>query len=186
MRRCDKHIPKENVLILANSLANKIGRDKRFGETTHHVDEIGLYEDYEDYGWTQMDISLLRVKEPFTGTVNFARLPPVLLNVKGEKVNNPICHKRTYQDDYFSDGKECLMLGWGKHIYQQFSKRRTFLHVIETHITTVDENRKEATISLDFPTISTKPDLALHVRNYSRVWNRHRGWNKRRPWNNVL
>ena len=101
MRRCDKYIPKENVLILANSLANKIGRDKRFGETTHHVKEIGLYEDYEYYGWTQFDISLLRVKEPFTGTVNFARLPPVHLNVKGVKVNNPICHKRIYQGGFF-------------------------------------------------------------------------------------
>ena len=72
-----------------------------FRSVCHHVDEIRLYEDYEDYGdWTQYwtDISLLRVKEPFTGTVNFARLPPVLLNVKGEKVNNAICHKRIYQD----------------------------------------------------------------------------------------
>ena len=87
MSRCDKYIPKENVLILANSLANKIGKDKRFGQTTHHVDEIRVYEDYETYKWTQFDISLLRVKEPFTGTVNFARLPPELLNVKGEILN---------------------------------------------------------------------------------------------------
>ena len=85
------------MLILANSLANEIDKDKRFGQTTHHVDEIRLHEDYKTYSWmTQFDISLLRVKEPFTGTVNFARLPPVLLNVKGEKVNNPICHKRIY------------------------------------------------------------------------------------------
>ena len=81
------------------------------------------------------------------------------------------------------------MLGWGKHIYQYFSKRRSFLHVIETHISTFqDENEKKpTTISLEYSLIiSTKPDLALHVRNYSRVWNRHRGWNKCRPWNNVL
>ena len=92
------------MLILANSLANKIDKDKKFGQTTHHVDEIRLYEGYEDYGdWTQYwtDISLLRVKEPFTGTVNFARLPPVHLNVKGVKVNNPICHKRIYQGVFF-------------------------------------------------------------------------------------
>ena len=89
------------MLILANSLANEIDKDKRFGQTTHHVDEIGLYEDYETYSWTQFDISLLRVKEPFTGTVNFARLPPVLLNVKGVKVNNPIRHKRIYQGGFF-------------------------------------------------------------------------------------
>ena len=178
MHRCDKYIPKENVLILANSLANKIGRDKRFGETIHHVDEIGLYEDYEYYGWTQFDISLLRVKEPFTGTVNFARLPPVLLNVKGEKLNNPICHKRIHEGNFLSDGKECLMLGWGKHIYQYFSKRRSFLHVIETYISTFqDENgKKPTTISLEYSLIvSTKPDLALGVRNYSRVLNGHRG-----------
>ena len=92
MHRCDKYIPKENVLILANSLANKIGRDKRFGETIHHVDEIGLYEDYEYYGWTQFDISLLRVKEPFTSAVNFARLPPPLLNVEGKNAYNPTCY----------------------------------------------------------------------------------------------
>ena len=154
MHRCDKYIPKENVLILANSLANKIGSDKRFGETTHHVDEIGLYEDYEYYGWTQFDISLLRVKEPFTGTVNFARLPPALLNVKGEKLYNPICHKRIHQGNFLSDGKECLMLGC------------SFLHVIETYISTFqDENeQKPATINLEYSLIiSTKPDLALPV-----------------------
>ena len=37
---------KEDILILANSLANVIGKNKRFGETTHHVDEIRLHEDY--------------------------------------------------------------------------------------------------------------------------------------------
>ena len=37
---------KEDILILANSLANEIGKNKRFGETTHHVDEIRLHEDY--------------------------------------------------------------------------------------------------------------------------------------------
>ena len=154
MLRCDKYIPKENVLILANSLANKIGKDKRFGQTTHHVDEIRLYEDYETYDWTQFDICLLRVKEPFTGTVNFAKLPPVLFNVIGENVNNPKYLKRIYQDHYFSDGRECLILGWGKHLYQWFSKRRTFLHVIKTHITTLSTE----------DIISTKPDLALQVR----------------------
>ena len=63
------------------------------------------------------------------------------------------------------------MLGWGKHLYQLFSKNRSFLHVIETHIATVeDENGKEPTISLEYSLIiSTKPDLALKVRNYSRV-----------------
>ena len=81
------------------------------------------------------------------------------------------------------------MLGWGKHIYQHFSKRRSFLHVIETHITTEDENGKEATISLDFPTIFTKPDLALHVRNYSRVWNkdlRRHWWILVKLWEEVV
>ena len=78
------------------------------------------------------------------------------------------------------------MLGWGKHCYQQFSERRTFLHVVETHITTEDGNGKKPTISLENSLIiSTKPDLGIHVRNYSRVWNRHRGWNKCRPWNHV-
>ena len=37
---------KEDIIILANSLANEIGKKKRFGETTHHVDEIKLHEDY--------------------------------------------------------------------------------------------------------------------------------------------
>ena len=86
MRWCDKYIPKEKIIILANSLANKIGKDKRFGQTTHHVDEIRLYEDYVrgQPDSSEFDIGLLRVQEPFIGTVNFARLPPVLLNVKGK------------------------------------------------------------------------------------------------------
>ena len=112
--------------------------------------------------------------------MNFARLPPVLLNVKGEKLNNPICHKRIHEGNFLSDGKECLMLGWGKHIYQYFSKRRSFLHVIETYISTFqDENgKKPTTVSLEYSLIvSTKPDLALRVRNW--------GWNKSRSWNNV-
>ena len=94
------------------------------------------------------------------------------------KLNNPICHKRIHEGNFLSDGKECLMLGWGKHIYQYFSKRRSFLHVIETRISTFqDENgKKPTTISLEYSLIvSTKPDLALGVRNYSRVLNGHRG-----------
>ena len=74
---------KEDIRIVANSLANEIST---FGETHHHVDEIRLYEDYVrgQPNSTEIDIGLLRVQEPFTGKVNFARLPPVLLNVKGK------------------------------------------------------------------------------------------------------
>ena len=43
---CVNQANKEDILILANSLANEIGKNKRFGETTHHVDEIRLHEDY--------------------------------------------------------------------------------------------------------------------------------------------
>ena len=87
---------KEDILILANSLTNKIGKGKRFGQTTHHVDEIRLHEDFVkgQPNSTTFDIGLLQVKEPFTGTVNFARLPPVLLNVKGKNAYNPTCYNR--------------------------------------------------------------------------------------------
>ena len=74
---------KEDFRIVANSLASTIST---FGETKHHVDEIRLYEDYVrgQPDSSEFDIGLLRVQEPFIGTVNFARLPPVLLNVKGK------------------------------------------------------------------------------------------------------
>ena len=77
---------KENILILANSLTNIIGKGKRLGQTTHHVDEIKLHEDFVmgQPNSTKFDIGLLQVKEPFTGIVNFARLPPLHLNVKGK------------------------------------------------------------------------------------------------------
>ena len=48
---CVYQVNKEDILILANSLANKIGKNKRFGETTHHVDEIRLHEDYVRYSY---------------------------------------------------------------------------------------------------------------------------------------
>ena len=87
---CVYQSTKEDILILANSLANEIGKNKKFGETTHHVDEIRLHENYVR-GKTPFDICLLRVKEPFTGTVNFARLPQLLVIVKGNHVIDPIC-----------------------------------------------------------------------------------------------
>ena len=74
--------------ILADKYATKKER-KRFGQTTHHVDKIRLHE--ERY-FTKFDIGLLRVKEPFTSAVNFARLPPLLLNVEGKNAYNQICY----------------------------------------------------------------------------------------------
>ena len=93
---CVYKIKKENILILANSLTNKIGKKNRFGQTTHHVDKIRLHEDFVmgQPNSTKFDIGLLQVKEPFTGTVNFARLPPVLLNVEGKNAYNPTCYIR--------------------------------------------------------------------------------------------
>ena len=75
--------------ILADKFASKKER-KRFGQTTHHVDKIRLHEDFVKgqeisfTKFTKFDIGLLRVKEPFTSAVNFARLPPLLLNVEGK------------------------------------------------------------------------------------------------------
>ena len=43
---CVYQATKEDILILANSNASEIGKNKRFGETTHHVDEIRLHENY--------------------------------------------------------------------------------------------------------------------------------------------
>ena len=73
--------------ILADKFATKKER-KRFGQTTHHVDKIKLHEDFV-FPLTKFDIGLLRVEEPFTSAVNFARLPPLLLNVEGK--NACIC-----------------------------------------------------------------------------------------------
>ena len=87
---------KEDILILANSLTNKIGKGKGFGQTTHHVDKIRLHEDFV-YGKpdsSKFDIGLVQVKEPFPRAVNFARLPPLLLNVKGKNTYNPTCYNR--------------------------------------------------------------------------------------------
>ena len=81
--------------ILADKYATKKER-KRFGQTTHHVDKIRLHEDFV-YGQpdsTKFDIGLLQVKEPFPRAVNFARLPPLLLNVKGKNAYNPTCYNR--------------------------------------------------------------------------------------------
>ena len=82
---CVYHRDKYNILIrtsiLADTYALKKER-KRFGQTTHHVDKIKLYEDFVK---GQDDIGLLRVKEPFTSAVNFARPPPLLLNVEGKR-----------------------------------------------------------------------------------------------------
>ena len=67
----------------------------------------------------------------------------------------------------FSDGEECLMLGWGTHLYQSFSKRRKFLHVIKTYIRAYN---LQGTISFGHSrTISTTPDVALGVRKYRKV-----------------
>ena len=55
---------KKDILILANSLTNKIGKGKGFGQTTHHVDKIRLHEDFV-YGQsdsTKFDIGLIQVK----------------------------------------------------------------------------------------------------------------------------
>ena len=82
---CVYQATKEDILILANSNASEIGKNKRFGETTHHLDEIRLHENYVR-GKTPFDICLLRVKEQFTGPVNFARLPQMLVIVKGNHV----------------------------------------------------------------------------------------------------
>ena len=75
--------------ILADKYATKKER-KRFGQTTHHVDKIKLHEDFVKgqeislAKFTKFDIGLLRVEEPFTSAVNFASLPPLLLNVEGK------------------------------------------------------------------------------------------------------
>ena len=67
----------------------------------------------------------------------------------------------------FSDGKECLMLGWGTHFVQSFSKRRKFLHVVKTYIRAYN---LQATIGLEnSKTISTTPDVALGVRKYCKI-----------------
>ena len=66
----------------------------------------------------------------------------------------------------FSDGKECLLLGWGIQLYQSLSKSRKFLHVIESYIRAYN---LQATISLENSrTITTIPDVALGVRNYCK------------------
>ena len=80
---CVYHTDKYDILIMTSILADKYATKerKRFGQTTHHVDKIKLYEDFVK---GQDDIGLLRVKEPFTSAVNFARLPPLLLNVEGK------------------------------------------------------------------------------------------------------
>ena len=93
---------KDNILILTSILAEDSFLFKkerqRFGQTTHHVDKIGLHEDFVKgqersfTKYTKFDISLLRVKEPFTSAVNFARLPPLLLNVEGKNAYNPACY----------------------------------------------------------------------------------------------
>ena len=88
---------KENILILTSILADNYATKKerkRFGQTTHHVDKIRLHEDFVKgqerafTKFTKFDIGLLRVKEPFTGAVNFARLPPLHLNVEGKNAYN--------------------------------------------------------------------------------------------------
>ena len=85
---------KSDILIMTSILADKYATKKerkRFGQTTHHVDKIRLHE--ERY-FTKFDIGLLRVKEPFTSAVNFARLPPPLLNVEGKNAYNPTCYNQ--------------------------------------------------------------------------------------------
>jgi hypothetical protein len=157
---------KEDILILANSLSNEIGKNKRFGETTHHVDEIRLHENYVR-GKTRFDICLLRVKELFTGTVNFAKLPQMLVIVKGNHLIHPIYKIEPVETNYFSDGKECLMLGWGTQRCQSFSKTLKFLHVVKTYIRA---DNLQATIGLENSRIiSTTPDVALGVRKYCKV-----------------
>jgi hypothetical protein len=69
--------------------------------------------------------------------------------------------------NYFSDGKECLMLGWGTHRCQSFSKTLKFLHVVKTYIRA---DNLQATIGLENSRIiSTTPDVALGVRKYCKV-----------------
>ena len=91
---------KYNILIMTSILADKFAskkEGKRFGQTTHHVDKIRLHEDFVKgqeisfTKFTKFDIGLLRVEEPFTSAVNFARLPPLLLNVEGKNAYNPTC-----------------------------------------------------------------------------------------------
>ena len=87
---------KENILILTSILAEDSyffkKERQRFGQTTHHVAKIGLHEDFVKGQEISFDIGLLRVKEPFTSAVNFARLPPLLLNVEGKNAYNPACY----------------------------------------------------------------------------------------------
>ena len=88
---------KYNILIMTSILADKYATKKerkRFGQTTHHVDKIKLHEDFVKGlpKLTKFDIGLLRVEEPFTSAVNFARLPPPLLNVEGKNAYNPACY----------------------------------------------------------------------------------------------
>ena len=79
-----------DILIMTSILADKYATKKerkRFDQTTHHVDKIRLpVKGQERYFTksTEFDLGLLRVIEPFTSAVNFARLPPPLLNVEGK------------------------------------------------------------------------------------------------------
>ena len=64
------------------------------------------------------------------------------------------------------------MFGWGNEFYQLFSKRRQFLHVIETHITTFVSQLKGKNVTLNLERnrkIATEPDLALHVRKENNL-----------------
>ena len=64
------------------------------------------------------------------------------------------------------------MFGWGNEFYQLFSKKRQFLHVIETHIKTFISQLKgkKLTISVENNRkIATEPDLALHVRKENNL-----------------
>ena len=89
-----------DILIMTSILADKYATKKerkRFDQTTHHVDKIRLHEDFVKgqeisfTKFTKFDIGLLRVEEPFTSAVNFARLPPLLVNVEGKNAYNPTC-----------------------------------------------------------------------------------------------
>ena len=49
-----------------------------------------MHENFVRGNYIPYDICLLRVKEPFTGPVSFARLPQMLVIVKGNHVIDPI------------------------------------------------------------------------------------------------
>ena len=71
-------------------------------------------------GKTQFDICLLRVKESFTGLVNFARLPQMLLIVKG--IIQSVVHSRISQNKFFFRWQGMFIVRMGYSSLPKFLK----------------------------------------------------------------